>query len=299
MLRAACLLAVLLLALLRVWLAQGRPVRYGGLAGVELVPDGSPSPRFRVERVTLTTTTGRSLVCLLRTPPGLAPGARVPAILVAGGRRTGRTAALHLDATFALIGLSCDYPWAELARLRGAAFVRRLPKIRAEIVATPQALALAADVLAARPEADPARVVGVGASLGVPPVAAWAARDPRVRAVALLYGGAELDRVLEANLAEDVPSRLLRRPVAWALGRALRPLEPGRTVGAIAPRPLLVVAGADDTWIPLRSVAALFAAAGEPKRLVWLRGEHVRTTNEALLGTLSDSVRVWLSEVLP
>lgn len=298
-LRAAGLLAVLLLMVLRLWLVQGRAVDYGRVAGVVMAPDSAAGALFRIQHVAISTTAGRSLACRLRTPVALEPGRRVPAVLLAGGRRTGSNAVRHLDVAFTTVALACDYPWAALARLRGAAFVRRLPKIRAEIVATPQVLSLAATVLADQPEADTTRLLALGASLGVPPVAAWAGADPRVRAVALLYGGARLDRVLEANLEEDVPWRVARRPVAWALGRALRPLEPGRTVGLIAPRPLLIVAGADDGWIPRGSVEALYTAAGEPKRLVWLRGEHVRTTNEALLGALSDTVRAWLTEVLP
>lgn len=292
------------------WLATGRPVRYGPLASSDAAPDSSPSVTYLAERVTLTTERGRTLTCLLRSPsqaPGLsarAPGkppvapVAAPALLVAGGRRTGRRAVLYLDTSYAGVALSCDYPWAELARLRGVRFVLRLPRLRAEILATPEALAAAATYLAQRAGAD-APLVALGASLGVPPVAAWAARDSRPRAVALLYGGGELWRVFAANLEEDVPSPWLRPVVARALGAALGPIEPVRTVGAIAPRPLLVIASADDTWIPLESVEALLRAAGEPKRLIWFRGVHMRTGDDALLRALADSTLGWLAEVLP
>lgn len=302
--------SLILVLVLVGWLATGRPVRYGPLASSDAAPDSSPSVTYLAERVTLTTERGRTLTCLLRSPsqaPGLSarasgksPVALVapPALLVAGGRRTGRRAVLYLDTSYTGVALSCDYPWAELARLRGMRFVLRLPQLRAEILATPEALAAAATYLAQRAGAD-APLVALGASLGVPPVAAWAARDPRPRAVALLYGGGQLWRVFAANLEEDVPSPWLRPVVARALGAALGPIEPVRTVGAIAPRPLLVIASADDTWIPLESVEALLRAAGEPKRLIWFRGVHMRTGDDALLKALADSTLGWLAEVLP
>jgi dienelactone hydrolase len=198
-----------------------------------------------------------------------------------------------------MVVMSCDYPWAELVRKRGAEFAYLLPRTRAEILATPELLSLAADYLLSRADVDSSRFAAVGASLGVPPVAAWAARDTRARAVALLYGGADLGAILEANLGEDIRWPALRAPVAGVLGFLLRPLEPAATVGGIAPRPLLVAGADSDQWIPRRSVELMFAAAREPKQLVWFGGEHLRTTNEALIAALGDTTAAWLSRVLP
>jgi hypothetical protein len=281
------------------WVATGRPPDYGALARAHISPDSSPNHRFRVDQVTLETTTGRFLTCMLRTALNVEPAAREATLLIAGGQGTGRRAVLLLDTLFAGAALACDYPWAGLLRSRGAALVWRLPRLRGEMVATPALLAVAAEFLASRPDADTTRLVGLGASLGVPPVAAWAARDGRARAVALVYGGAELDRVLEATFADDVPPWVPVRLVAMLGGWALGPLEPARTAGGIAPRPLLIVAGADDDWIPRRSVLALAAAAGEPKRIAWLRTGHMRPSNEALLQSVADTVRLWMRDVLP
>jgi fermentation-respiration switch protein FrsA (DUF1100 family) len=287
-----------------IWVGTGRPVRYGAvvLAGGE--PDSSPSAAYRVERVTLRTDRERTLTCLLRLPnvvvtPGARPTAThaaAPALLVAGGRRTGRRAVLYLDTTFTGVALSCDYPWAELARLRGWRLIARLPRLRAEIVATPEAMVLAATYLQRRAGDRP--LVALGASLGVPPVAAWAARDARPRAVALLYGGGELWRLFAANLEDDVKPAWLRPIVARTLGALLSPIEPVRTVGAIAPRPLLVIASDEDPWIPRESVEALYAAARDPKRLIWLTGVHMRTGDQALLKALADSTLAWVAEVV-
>ncbi len=292
------LAAVVVLAA-ALWLAGGRRVSYGALARVDTVPDSSPSGRYRVERVTLTTTSGRTIGCLLRVPAVPDDAAREATLLVAGGQGTGARAVLLLDSLFTGTAIACDYPWAPLLRARGVALVRQLPRLRGELVATPDLLAVVATFLAAHPEADTTRLVGLGASLGVPPVAAWAAADARVKAVALVYGGADLGRVLASTFARDVPAWVPLRLLGWLAGRALRPVEPGRTVGGIAPRPLLVIAGADDDWIPRASVEALDAAAGEPKRLIWFTTGHMRPGNERLLRMLADSVRTWMDDVLP
>lgn len=292
------LTAVLILAA-ALWLAGGRRVPYGALARAESTPDSSPSWRFRIDRVKLTTTTGRTVGCLLRVPTAGDRDAREATLLVAGGQGTGARAVLLLDTLFTGTAIACDYPWAPLLRARGVRLAWLLPRLRAELVATPAMLGIVAGFLAAHAEADTARLVGLGASLGVPPVAAWAAGDPRAKAVALVYGGADLGRVIEAIFARDVPAWVPTRPLGWLAGRALRPVEPGLTVGGIAPRPLLIVAGADDAWIPRASTEALYAAAGEPKRLVWFTTGHMRPSNDVLLQMLADSVRGWLREALP
>jgi fermentation-respiration switch protein FrsA (DUF1100 family) len=105
--------------------------------------------------------------------------------------------------------------------------------------------------------------------------------------------------VIEATFADDVPGWVPTPFLGWLAGRALRPVEPARTVGGIAPRPLLLINGADDAWIPRASVEALYAAAGEPKRLVWFTTGHMRPRNEELLRMLADSVRGWMGEILP
>jgi len=290
--------SVIVVLVLVAWLATGRPVNYGALAGAAEAPDSSPSTRYTATRVTITTTTGRRLTCLLRAPVR-APSARALTLLVAGGQVTGRRAVLKVDSTVAALALACDYPWRVLADRRGLAFLVALPRLRAEVVATPQVLKIAATYLLARPAADSARFAAVGASLGVPPVATWAGMDSRPRAVALLYGGGELWRLFEANLGGDVRSPRLRTIVAHLLGFLLRPIEPTRTVGGIAPRALLVVGAEADRRIPRPGIEALFAAAGEPKRLVWFGGQHMDVDDATILRSLADTTLAWLAEVLP
>ncbi|MBI1722895.1 MAG: hypothetical protein HYR48_03175 [Gemmatimonadetes bacterium] len=281
------------------WLATGRPVAFGTLAEARAEIEDTLGAAFVVERVTLTTTAAIRLSCFLRRPASRAAGQRFAAVLVSGGIGTGRRAALLVDSAFAGLALSCDYPWRDPTDLSVPALLVRLPAIRARIVATPQALAVAADYLVARPDVDTARFGAVGASLGVPGVVAWASRDPRPKAVALLYGGGNQRLIWYSRLASRIPSRPLRGATAAGLALLLRPLEPTRWVPRIAPRPLLLVNGADDEWIPRQAVEALYAAAGTPKRVIWVSGRHMRPDDVALLKELSDSTTSWLRAAMP
>lgn len=297
--RIAAALVALLAVALAAWLTPWRTRDLGALERAAVVPDEPLSAPYFVDDVTLHTTTGRRLSCLLRRPIANPANARLAAFLVSGGIRTGRRAVLAVDSAFAGIVMACDYPWEDPARLSWPRFLLRLTKSRGEITATPQALAIAATWLLAREDVDRSRFIALGASLGVPPVAAWAARDERPRAVALLYGGGDLGAILEANMARRIGSAWLRRAVAGVLAWTIAPLEPLRTVPAIAPRPLFLVASPDDARIPARSAQLLFDAAGEPKRILWLSGAHMRTRETELLALLTDSTLAWAESVLP
>ncbi len=281
------------------WLLQGGPVRYGSLARAVVTPDTSPERGYRLERVAITTSTGRRFACTLRAPvPPPAPRSRI-GVLLLGGIETGRRAATLVAPDFHGLVLSCDYPWRDPTRLSTARFLLALPALRREVLATPEALRVAADYLLSREEVDSARVAAVGASLGVPPVSAWAGRDPRAAAVALVMGGADLEVIFAANLGGQVRWRALRAPVAALLGRLLAPLDPGRTVGGIAPRPVLIIGARDDERIPRRSTEELFAAARDPRELQWVGGRHMLPRDTVLLKSITDSTMAWVTRHLP
>jgi hypothetical protein len=291
---------VVLLALVA-WLATGRERRLGTLASVtiEARTQSGGATLATIEHLTLATTAGVRFRCVVRSPLDGGGGGRHPAIVLQGGIGTGRRAVLTIDSTYAGVAISCDYPFRDPSRRSSLSFLAGLPRTRAELLSTPQALSLAADYLAQRPDVDTTRLAAVGASLGVPPVAAWAATDPRPRAVALVYFGADLGGILGINLRRRIGAGWLRALVGGALGLCLRPLEPSRTVAALAPRPLLVIGASDDERIPARFVRSLYDAAREPKRLVLFPGRHLHPTDAALIAGLTDSTLAWLASVLP
>jgi len=279
------------------WLASGHAVVYGPFVAVERSRVDSAQASTVLERVRLTSATGRRVTCLVRRPVAVGTTRAEAAVLLFGGIGTGGRAATLVDPSLRAVVLACDYPWDDPSRLPWWRIAWRMPAIRADVLATPQALALAASFLVGLPDVDPRRVAGVGASLGVPFVASWAAADQRVAAVALVYGGGDLRALFEANLRRKVPARWLRRALASVGATLLAELDPARAVPRIAPRPLLLVGSREDERVPRTSVDALIAAARPPVTTVYLGGGHMMPRDTALLRAISDTTVAWLARV--
>jgi uncharacterized protein len=126
----------------------------------------------------------------------------------------------------------------------------------------------ALDFLSTRPEVDPHRVGVVGFSIGGSTVALAAARDPRAHAVVLYATWSSLEGEMKRNAGRFGP--LSWGPALYGFRRegiepdAVRPID---HVGEIAPRPLLMIAGTEDTDTPVDVMRQVFAAAQEPKEL--------------------------------
>jgi hypothetical protein len=283
------------------WWMQGSSAAPLAVVRVAVAEDSSPSRAYRLDRVTIgDPLMDRTLVtCALRRPPGtIAPHSRIGVVLL-GGIGTGRRASTLIAPSFEGLVLSCDYPWRDPTLLSPGRFLLTLPAIRREVLATPTMLLIAANYLLRRSEVDTTRLAAVGASLGVPAIAAWTARDRRAGAVVLVMGGADLAAIFEANLGGQVRWPALRRPVAAVLGWLLRPLDPGRTVGLVAPRPVLIIGALDDERIPRASTEQLFAAAREPRTLQWVGGRHMLPGDSLLLRSITDSTLAWVTRHLP
>ena len=66
-------------------------------------------------------------------------------------------------------------------------------------------------------------------------------------------------------------------------------LAPERYAARIAPRPILMVNGVDDPQMPRRAVEALYAAARQPKTIIWLRTGHLMPDDTTLIRALVDT----------
>jgi fermentation-respiration switch protein FrsA (DUF1100 family) len=58
-------------------------------------------------------------------------------------------------------------------------------------------------------------------------------------------------------------------------------VKPSESVGGIAPRPILFIHGAEDTFIPLENVHKLYKASGNPENELWIApgADHVQAYN--------------------
>lgn len=117
-----------------------------------------------------------------------------------------------------------------------------------------------------------AAIVLVGFSMGAAVSILVAAQEPRVRAVVLDSPFADLRGVVAHALGK---LRLPPIPLLWLTDRATRArygygfheVSPVAAIGAMAPRPVLLMHGEADSVIPLEHAHRLYAAAGDPKQL--------------------------------
>jgi fermentation-respiration switch protein FrsA (DUF1100 family) len=182
--------------------------------------------------------------------------------------------------------LAVEYPGEIPEALELGELVRRFRRIRATARQMPALVRGAGHWLAGVQEVDPHRVALVGVSFGVP-FAAPAGRDPVFRGVALLYGGADLALLFRTHLPVDAD--WLRRPAARLLAALFRDLEPGRHVGRISPRPLLLINGIHDDWVPAESARRLRQAARPPVRQVWVDHGHLMPWHFDVMREMADS----------
>jgi hypothetical protein len=106
----------------------------------------------------------------------------------------------------------------------------------------------ALDAAAALPEVDAACTAYAGLSLGAIVGATFCGIDPRPCAAALALGGGDF---------------------GW------REVDPVQHLPRFAPRPLLLVNMRSDERVPPAAGEALYAAAGEPKQILWFDGGHL------------------------
>lgn len=268
--------------------------RHLGLAAVDLGPitiDGSTSEQV----VRLTDSSGLSIELAIRRPAAPeADSAVVPRQLfvVLGGHERGKGAAALIGDTRGVIFASMEYPFDGDHRAKGLAVLAQVPAIRRALFDTPPAVSLALDYLLTRPDVDPTRVELMGASFGSPFATIAAARDRRVTRLWLAHGGGDTYAMISRGLEKDIPFTPARVPVAMlanVLANGPR-FTPEKWIDRVAPRPVVMLNATEDEKIPRASVDLLYAAALEPKELVWLPGRHMQGNRPEVLERLVEAV---------
>ena len=155
------------------------------------------------------------------------------------------------------------------------------------------------DYLVTRRDIATNRIYLCGASYGAVTGSTAAAFDPRIRAVALIYGGGNLRKLLSAEMVRDemgswaVPARWL----AWYFCSVF---DPVKYAGRISPRPVLLQNGKADTVVAPEAARALQNAVREPKKILWYEGDHLGKTSDLDMATtmrvLTDTLK-FLGEV--
>lgn len=257
----------------------------GTLASAETTFTGMRG-RYAAYRVRLVSSSG--LVATGRLLDPRTGGGLHPAALVNDGRELDSRALEYLPVEFGdVVVLSLDYPSELPYEIRISQLLFRSETLKGWARRIPAMFSLGREYLARRTDVDSARVAIVATSFAVPFAVTAAALDEGFGSVGLIYGAGDFAAVLAANL--DLGPKPIRALAAWVATRPLQEFDPERYVGLIAPRPLVMVNGVDDPQMPRSAVESLYAAAGDPKSIVWLRTGHLMPTDSALIRVLVDT----------
>jgi hypothetical protein len=296
-LAAGALLLLLLVALASVPLVNGMrdPVpgfdaRRGELESVE--ESGWEEARIDHERrtVRLRSTSGLEVDLAIKRPLGTRPDA--PVIVVLGGHRTGSEAVDLIPDTRGMVIAALSYPFAGDHAVKGLAVLPQVPAIQRALADTPPAVFLATDYLLGPAGLEPARLELVGVSLGAIFAGVVGALDERFERVWFLHGAGDLQTAVELELVGHVDWLPARRAVARMAMLAARAdhLSSEHWIGAVSPRPVVLVNGLDDERLPRVCIEALHAAARTPSEVIWLEGRHVSPSRTELVQELIDIV---------
>jgi dienelactone hydrolase len=180
------------------------------------------------------------------------------------------------------------------------------------------------DYLETCPDIDPKRIYLVGASYGAVMGSTVLAKDKRIRAGVLVYGGGDLRLLLDSyanHLAIAVALHLIdgkgidaekpplpklaasQERVVGAVIGCIIPIaryfvgacDPIYYVDKIAPTPVYFQNGLHDNLVPAAAGHALQDAAKEPKKITWYESDHVGINVEQTKQVLTDDLR-WLLE---
>jgi dienelactone hydrolase len=229
-----------------------------------------------VTELRLLSDTGLTVDLAVRVPAG--PVKPRAAILVLGGKGTGRDAARLGGDTGDVVVAALSYPFAGDPEVKGLRAVLQVRQIQRAVLDTVPAILLATDYLLEQPYIDANRLELVGVSLGAFLVSPAGALDERIRRVWIVHGAGDPEAVIDYGLRDDVRNRHARRMTAALITvlAAGHYLAPEHWVGRISPRPVIAINARDDERLPRASVNALHKALRAPCEIIWVDGPHVQ-----------------------
>ena len=235
-----------------------------------------------VERFTIRGAKGDTVPLLLVMPKKVPKTARVPVLIVVHGFLGNIDQMLFVAQISANNGYASIIPeivaHGERRRNNENLFGGDIDFLFNGMVETVGDVRRSIDFLETRPRIDRNRIGYLGISLGSILGTMTMAVEPRLKAAGFVVGGADW-KLLVPAIIENERQRDRQNNRNGALLRRsqnlLDDIDPKNYASRIAPRPLLMINGRSDNIVPPAAARVLFAAARQPKTLVWLDGGHI------------------------
>lgn len=252
---------------------------------VRMMNEGSPRDYGLDYRdLVFTTTEGLVLKAWLILPPRDLRTQRMPAIIALHGYSTNRWDIIERTALLARAGfLVISYDQRASGESEGTAVTGGPLEIGDVRAVIDQAVKL--------PDVDADRIGVYGFSMGATVAIIAAAEDARIDAVVAdsPYAGLRdiTAKVLRDRALPEWPFvDLMDLSFQWSFGVRMETCDAASAAAKIAPRPLLILAGEQDTVVPHDHPQRIFSAAREPRRLVVNpAGGHFDNGSPALFGS--------------
>jgi dienelactone hydrolase/outer membrane lipoprotein-sorting protein len=291
------------------------------------VNKSTPEKSYTITRFTFDGYKGEKIPTLISLPMNQ-KGKKLPVIIFLHGIGQNKSFLKEITAPFNRMGFAFvsfdQYTTGERKPGSGASAMASLQAFAERPAKTINETRRLIDYLLTRPDIDPQRIYLVGASYGAITGSTVMAKDKRLRAGILVYGGGDFSKLLDAyayhlstavalglidgkNLNPEKPplpvlTQGQERQVGMVLG-LIKPFashflgvaDPIHYVNQISPTPVYFQNGTRDVLVAAAAGKALQDAAKEPKKITWYESDHVGIDIEQTKHVLEDGLK-WLLE---
>ena len=291
------------------------------------VNKSTPDKGYTITKFTFDAYKGEKIPTLMSLPMN-SKGKKLPVIVFLHGIGQSKSFLKEITAPFNRAGFAFvsfdQYMQGERKLSSGASVAASLEAFAERPAKTINETRRLIDYLLTRPDIDPQRIYLVGASYGAITGSTVLAKDKRLRAGIMVYGGGDFNKLLDSyanhlgvaaalglidgkDLNPEKPplpklTQAQERQVSMVLG-IVRPLathflsvaDPINYVSQISPTPVYFQNGTLDVLVPAAAGKALQEAAKEPKKITWYESDHVGIDVEQTKQVLLDGLK-WLLE---
>jgi hypothetical protein len=243
--------------------------------------------------ITLTDPDISNIICVISFPPDI-PAEGLPVVIILGGLEIGHYTLRYIPEPGNNIIIVYQYPYHPEYWYAGLA-MNEIPAIRESILSIPSQVVAVRNWVASQEWSDDERITITGYSFGafcIPAIYRLAEKHRvRINYGVITYGGADLYRILEANMTNVLQP--WRSIVSWLAITAIRGMEPTLHTSFLRSE-FLLINGTRDYQIPENSWRELHRMIREPKTIRILNEGHMHPRNTDLTKLLVRISQEWL-----